>query len=380
MSHQFFNIELLDYRFAEVRKAGNRIYVNYYIKNPATGALERKRIYVNRHSSAVMNIKHATAIAEKLNLKLQGGFNPYLNVANKKLFTPVIEALNFTLKLKAAYLRKKPLSDYRSRLNKMIEWIEHNKLQQLQVNEFTEILATAMMNDFLINRNIKGRTYNNYLTFFRTTFNTLLKQKFVTGNPFKEIMQLPEQHKIRQPFSQEQSLQYKTYLEKNDPDFLIVSMLCYYCALRPNEIVQLKTKHIDFSNHCITVPSEVAKNKRERRPPVYSELHTLLINHLKNIPGDYYIVSTGMKPGLTKISPSRIADRFRTIADKLKFSKELQFYSLKDTCADRLISAGYDVRVIRDLFDHTNIGVTDNYLRGRANKNLERLKTDFPQF
>jgi len=53
---------------------------------------------------------------------------------------------------------------------------------------------------------------------------------------------------------------------------------------------------------------------------------------------------------------------------------------LKDTCADRLIEAGFSTKTLMDLFGHSDIATTDHYLRGINTIVDKRLLAEFPEF
>jgi integrase len=289
-----------------------------------------------------------------------------------------VDAIKFYLAYKDAYMRTTARKDTHSRIKKISQWILETRNEKILCNEFNSDHALQLMNWLLMDRKITGRNYNNYLMSFRTAFNFLVKQKYFNSNPFHAVDKLPETKKIRQAFTPDQQQQFVDYVRGNDYPFFIIAQWCYYCALRPNEIVQLKISNINFHNAVIHVPKDIAKNKRERAPVIADVFFNQIKEYYKDENPDHYLCSLKMKPGKLKISAVRISDHFRRVANKLKLPNELQFYSLKDTCADRLLSAGCDPRVIRDLFDHTDLHATDKYIRSRVNKHMEILRTDFP--
>ncbi len=87
----------------------------------------------------------------------------------------------------------------------------------------------------------------------------------------------------------------------------------------------------------------------------------------------------GLKPAQQYIYPTRIAEHFRDVANQLGISPQVQFYALKDTAADKLIANGFSSKDIRDLFRHSNISITDAYLKKRNLMTNERLIKDFPR-
>jgi integrase/recombinase XerD len=371
---------MLDYRYAELSKSGPRWYISFYAINPATGKLQRKRIYLNRIRNQVTKLKYANKMVESINKRLDLGWNPFIAEKDSKQYTRILDALKFVLDFKLSYLRKRSKPNYISHTRKFTDWLKSKKLDNLYIYEFSEKLAIEFFNYLLLEERIRGRTYNNYLIDFRSLFNLLQRHKFITENPFKAVTKLPEVDKMKQPFTIEQQKIYADFVKYHDPDFYIISMYCYYCAIRPNEIVQLKIKHIQVNNKTIVVPPDISKNKRQRNIPVAAHFWNDLEQVISGIDPEYYICSKGFKPGRTKIQSVRISEHFREIAKKIGLPDDVFFYSLKDTVADRLIDAGFSIKLIRDLFGHSDIATTDKYMRKINARALDELRNNFPDF
>ncbi|MFV0267956.1 MAG: tyrosine-type recombinase/integrase [Draconibacterium sp.] len=126
------------------------------------------------------------------------------------------------------------------------------------------------------------------------------------------------------------------------------------------------------------VPAGKSKNKKKRIIPVAKEFLPVLQEYFRGLPSGYYICNRGLAPGVTFEHSTRIAERFRVIANELEIPSEVKFYCLKDTAADRLISAGFNTKTIRDLFGHSSIAITDAYLKKFRNTIDERLINNFP--
>ena len=193
------------------------------------------------------------------------------------------------------------------------------------------------MNDLIVHRKISGRTYNNYLLDYRTFFNTLIKNKYIATNPFHAVGKLPEQETDKRAFRDDEATRYITYLKEYEYNFYIVSLYCYYLALRPAEICRLKISDFWLSKGFVVVPASKSKNKQKRIVPIAKPFLGLLIDYFKNLPSGYYICSKGLKPGHLFEHSTRIAEHFRGIANQMQIPGEVKFYSLKDTAADRLI-------------------------------------------
>jgi len=371
----------LGYRYARSGKAGNRNYIYFYVINPETNKEERIRIYIDKIKPKTNRDRYSRRLISEINDKLDHGWNPLIEKAeNKKKYSTINDALNFVLDYKLRFVRNTTIKGYIQRIEALKEWLSGNVKLDEYIYKFSGSMAQDFMNDLFSNSQISPRTFNNYLIDYRTFFNLLKDHKYLNENPFRSVKKLPEVEPLSRPFTESEQTIYKEYLLKNDIDFYIISQYCYYCALRPKEICELKILNINLDKGLIKVPASISKNRKNRLIPIAYQFLETLRGYLNDYPEDYYICSNKCKPGEKKVIPIRIAERFREIANKLKLPKELKFYNLKDTTAERLLSAGFNTKVIRDLFGHSNIAITDSYLK-KFNLSIdERLMNDFPEF
>ena len=371
--------EMLGYKPARLAQGGKRIYITYSVIDPSTGKFSRQRVYVNGIKESAERPRYISDLMKKINEKLREGWNPLRNEEQVKMLTPFTDVLDEIYEYKKAYIRKRSAHQYTSRVKTIKDWLTSIGKDKIWVYEFDEKMAKNLMDYLFKEKKVKGTTYNNYIIDFRTFFNAMVQKGYLKINPFKDIDKMPEQMKFKQPFDKDQSETYVDYLKENDYDFFIVSCYTYFCALRPNEIVQLKVKNINLEKRYIEVPPEVAKNRTHRRALIADEFYKELEPYIKKYPSEFYICSSGFKPGKNHIYPTKIAGHFREIADRIGLPKDIYFYSLKDTCAERMMEAGYSAQDIRDLFGHSSIAITDNYLKRRNPYQNEKLKKNFPK-
>lgn len=369
---------MLNYTYAELCK-GKRWYVHYRVINPSTGTLERKRIYIDKYNDTKLKERFARKLCTKINDKLDQGWNPFIAEKDNRQYTEITKAFDFLMLYKGKFLSKRSKISYDSRVRIFFEYLKIRKMDKIFIFEFSDRNAMDFFDYLLIERKISGVTYNNYLLDFRGFFNFFIKHRYVVENPFVTIDELPETEKEKQPFTVEQTVLYSEYCIKNDPNFYVISCLCYYCALRPVEITRLKVKYIDTVSMQIRMPGSTTKNKKNRVIPIPNVFYPLLAEFIKNKAGDYFVCSKEFKPGAESIWPVRIAEHFRLIANEIGLPTNVKFYSLKDTAAERLDQNNVGLKTIRDLFGHSNISITDAYMRGFRNRELDGLRDTYPK-
>jgi len=374
-------IEMLGFYPAKYKIEKSRECVEYYVLDPLTQKFVRKRTYLNRIKKAKDRRAYAADLIKKINSNLKNGWNPLLAERKEKKFTLFTEALDDVVEFKKAYIRLASKRQYDGRVKVIKDWLKSIGKSDMLVFEFNEEMAQDLMDYLFKVKKYKGITYNNYMTDFKTFFNAMKKKGHYNVNPFQDIARMPEQTKVKQPFTKEQSALFVEYTKEHDYDFWIIAGYTYYCALRPKEISELKVKNVNLEEKYIEVPASIAKSKKYRRAPIAEDFLKELKPYLEKYPSEMYLVSghRGLHPGKLKTFPTRIGEHFRKIADLLGFSKEIQFYSLKDTCAERMIAEGFSTQEVRDLFGHSSIAITDAYLRKRNAYKNDNLSKNFPK-
>jgi integrase len=371
----------LPFRYAQRSTGSTRDYVFFAAQDPTSDEfkLKRKRIYIDHIKDKRTRDRHAKKLIDHINGLLDNGKNPFVDQENNKKYTTIDKALTFVIDFKNLYIRQRTQHSFDSRMKIFREWLSKRKLLQKYIFEFTDDHAIDFMNSLIPDRKIKGRTFNNYLLDYRSFFNTLIKNKYITSNPFHAVGKMPEQDVDKRPFLPEEATVYFDYLRKYDPDFLVISLYTYYLALRPAEICRLKISDFWLSKGVVVVPAGKSKNKKKRIIPIAKPFLELLKVHFKNKPAGLYVCSKKFVPGILFEYSTRIAEHFRDIANHLNIPGEVKFYSLKDTAADRLLEKGFTVKDIRDLFGHSSIAATDAYLKKIRTIVNSKLIETFPE-
>lgn len=364
------------YRLCRLRK-GARWYVEFYQFNPGTNQLDRVRQFISSKLSAKEKTKLSNELIATINKRLVDSYG-LDSLPTQYARTTIIEAMELVLKLKSVSAERRTIDTYKSRVTIFKKWIYRESLHQTYICEFTKKMAIHYMDSIRL-QGLSNRTYNGYLTDMRTFFNALVERELIAKNPFKEIKMLKLSDKLRNSFTTAQIAQLTDYLSQHNKAFLAVCYYCYYAILRPVEICRLKVSDLNFETKTIQVRSEVSKNDKHNTIPMMQDLYDLLLQlQIDKAPKNYYLVSWGFVPGPDKMRENEIARYFKKIAGVLAFPTGTTFYSLKDTVAERLITAGFDIKFIQRLFRHSDITVTDAYI-SKFNPTLDsRLLDKFP--
>jgi len=368
------------YKFAELYDRNGdltkRWYVGYYYIHPESRKFQIFRIwistkYLTKHARRVK----ANEIIESINQKLKEGFNPFQN--ENIGYTLVTEAVLKIVKIKSTYLRERTNRTYNTFVNNLIEWINKKHLTHLSIDSFN-FQYTLMYSDYLKGeKKLSNRSHNNNIEGLKTLFNDLVEREYIMKNPFKKVKPLPEEQRNVYAYNEFELKTLKEYCSKNDEKLWLVCQFIFYCAIRPAEIVKLRIRDIDVFRGKINIPAEVSKNKKQSLVSMPRAFQEQLLNlNLHQIDQEYYLFSKKLLPGNFLIAPTRLAERFKKVANKLGLKRRL--YDLKHTGAGLAIQSGANIKDLQLHLRHSDIRITDEYLKAFSSEPSQTFIDNYP--
>lgn len=141
----------IDYVPAELHE--NKIWaIVYYVLNPFTETLERKRNRVKPLKSIIERRKLAKRMIVEINNRLLNGWNPFLENTKTKEFTKLFDVFNLyikhlTIEYKDKKLRLDTFRSYSSRMKILKEYIISRKQEGLLCYKFNDLFIS----DFQLN-------------------------------------------------------------------------------------------------------------------------------------------------------------------------------------------------------------------------------------
>ena len=146
--------------------------IEYYVENPQTQELSRKRIklqrLLGRYSSKTEARKHINNIIVALNMKLSTGWNPYFQGEDSRMYTPIQVVLEKYREDVAREHRKATADSYISFSKIFWECIKRNS-PNIYSSMISHSMIVRFMDDMQKERGgrrggeISPRTYNNYI-------------------------------------------------------------------------------------------------------------------------------------------------------------------------------------------------------------------------
>jgi integrase len=360
-------------------------YIEYYCENPKTKKLQRKTVKMNLVVKRFKTKKeariHINNIVASLNIKLAGGWNPFFEQEDKRLYSDINDVVALFLQEKDKELRPNTMRTYRSVCSVFINWINdyHTGIYSGMVNQS---VASRFM-DYVYNaRNVGKVAYNNYLKTLRALCNWAVEKCYIKDNPFNKLKVKSKDKKTRTIIPVECRKKIITHLEKRNNNFILVCKLMYYSLLRPNEIRQIRIADINVDKHYIAIKSEVAKNHNARFAALTPDVCSLLKSlNLEKYPKNYFLFTTTFMPGVTMCSNTRFGKEWVKIRNSCKLPKEMQLYSFRDTGIFEMMKIGNidDLSVMQHA-DHHSLNITTIYANHYDSNLIKTIYEKAPQF
>lgn len=318
-------------------------------------------------------------IVADLAAKLQLGWNPFTEKSSTKAYTKMFDALDHFLDVKMKETEENTMRSYRSNVKIFKNWLVGSGFTESSyVCSFTESDAIDFMDD--ADGHISPRTYNNRILFFRVLFNWLVERKYIPANPFLSVKRKPKRltGKVRRMFTNQEFARLLSWLEAHNVQYLVATLLCYCCFIRPKELAMLRCDDIDVAAQTVRIRKEVAKNHSDSSRTI-PDVMMKYVRSLDLSHPCWYLFADhkgyDFSPGAEQVCSRKLAKYWSDcIRPALGFPMDLQFYSLKDTGITNMVNSGVPLTSVQQQADHSSLAITSIYV-GKTLKASEVLKT-----
>lgn len=378
--------------------------IEYYIYDSNTGRYKRNVIKLTRIAKRFTKKSdfrtYAANICTSLNLRLAAAYPPEMpgmpdiptkstvNINPTKAVpedfttadkTTLDNAVSDFIAEKSKELRIDSLRSYKSVMNILAQWCRDSGIEYLESIDIKT--AVAFMNHVYNERQVSAKSYNNYLKLCRAFLSWCVDMQLITDNPFQKIKKKRTEDKKRVPIPRTERTRLIKLADKECPNFIAVCMLIYGSLIRPNELSQLRIKHVHLDEHYITVPSEIAKNHNERCVALSPELECRLRDmHLERYPVNYYLFGSHLEPSKCRSGHRCYKKKFDKLRDTLEWPKEYTLYSFRDTGISEMLSAGIPSIEVMKHADHSSLDITTVYAKHKDENLIRKIYTKCPEF
>lgn len=352
------DFQLLGYTPAEAH-FGRTSYIDYYVRDPISGAKTRRRIKLDHIGDVNLRKSHARRLVAEINTRLSRGWNPLVQGENGRAMTTMNDALDMYLRVKVRDTRHRSPLHYSSHVRILKRWLDQQGLLHKYVNEFTKADAYLWMDSL----EVKPNTWRNYRTRSAVMFRWMQERGMRGDNPFAEMRSKRRERKMRVRILPEQRAQAIAWFEANDPPMVLVCACVFSLMIRPrSEMLRLLVKDFDLDRGLVTIDaaqSKVASGKVVAIPR--QALDLLRASAIAKSAPEHYAFGFGLIPGPRKSGHNAPGDRWARMRASLGWPREMQLYSLKDVGIEELAAKTSVIHAMKQA-RHESIETTHRYV------------------
>lgn len=347
-------------------------HIEYYILDPVSGKLIRKRFRLNelRHqcASGAEFKQKANQVLQELTAKLVSGWSPQGEIQSGRYYGSLFGALEKFKEAKARELRPDSMRTYKGIIKIFKEWLGDDCV----CIDFSRAQALSFMDHCYVDRHVSSTTWNTYLKICRVIWGWLLDNLYIKDNPFTYIKKKRADEKFRVVIPEADRRRIATYFEQHNYGYLFVCDMVFYSLIRPTELTRLRVRDIDKENRCIYLPDTATKCHRGRFTPLDPFLFDRLCAFVEGHSGDEYVFGRSFSPGTNGLKKKQYLVVWERMRRDLNLPDAYQLYSLRDSGIRAKLDSGMDPAIVMHAAGHHNLAETTKYAI-KANK--EELAT-----
>lgn len=349
---------------------GKNWYIDFKAYDPLEQKMKRKKYMLDSIDKVTERKKRATETIATLTNRLRSGWNPWADTSNSRQytkFTDVIELYHkYLLKLqKSKVFKENTILDYQKRIKVLVAYNEQRYPSIIYIYQFDRTFVSDFLDYILIDRDSSARTRNNYRTWISSFGSWLEEKQYIESNPVAKIKALTVDGKIRSEISHKDLAKLRSYLEANNPYFLLLCQFLYYTLIRPGELCNIKLKDIHLKEQKVYIASSISKNRNDGMVGLNDTLIKAMIDlNIFSYDNECYLFGKDFKPSREKGSSRSYRNYFNKVRQELKFPDSYQLYSMKDSGIHDLANAE-GIVIARDQARHADVSTTNKYLKGK---------------
>ena len=269
------------------------------------------------------------------------------------------------------------LSAYKNDLHSFLEYIVKEKCLTsiLEVRHFhVRSWLVSMMQSGL-----KPKTIHRKKSSLQSFYQFLLRNKLCEQNPMKKVS-APKLPKRLPVFIQENQIEnlldqlhFTDDFEGVRDNYLLE--LLYVTGIRRNEIIELKTNDLDFSNFSMKILGKGNKERIVPIPPYLKAIHENYQNYKRLKFGDSSNIPLFLTDNGEKMYPKFVYLKVRKYLTFVSTVEKKSPHVLRHSFATHLSDKGADINAIKNLLGHANLAATQVYLHNT----IDQLKKVYNQ-
>lgn len=373
------------YAPAVVKHIATGWFIEYYVTNPFTQTLERRKFRLNnlrkRCRTAMEFRVQANTICSQLNVKLANGWNPF----NEDVKTENPGAVPIKIVYEQYFrdvekdLRPDTLRGYKAFSRRLLEWCDKRSPDML-LKDFSDVMAVRYLDEQRQKNNWVNATFNNNLVSAQAFFTWCVKKKFIEKNPFYGISKKKKEAKKRTVINADARAIMREWFMNNNPGYLLICELVFQSLIRPTEISKLRVSDVDLEHKVIHLDGSITKTKYSRKAVLSDELIEILGRNIQGANQDDFLISNGYLPGKEPISSRMYRKTWDKMRKQCHLPDTMQLYSLRDTGIISLFDNGADANTVKGAADHHNLNITSIYCDHVDDNLVEKVRKHSAKF
>jgi integrase len=241
-----------------------------------------------------------------------------------------------------------------------------------------ELATTQTIQEFLLSLSTAG-TNQNTIAKYRNTLYTLYQKAVEDGsamfNPVKKVAGIRRSPTSLHYFSDKQIELFKKV--GLHPQLWLGIQLLFFCFIRPGEQRLLRIADINLEYGFIEIPGAISKNRKTEKVAI-PDAFAPYLQHLRNYPNNFYVLSKSGCPGITPISTKWLNYEHAKVLDLLRIRGHYAFYSWKHTGAVKAVRAGVNLKDLQLQLRHHSLDMVNEYLKNLGVLDSADLRQKFP--
>lgn len=355
-------------------------HIEYYVLDPVTGKLIRKRFRLNdlhRQCGTGAEFKQkANQILQELTTKLVTGWNPQGEVQSSRYYSSLFDAFDKFITIKERELRNASMRSYKSIVKLLKDWMKEDiiciNFGRQQALEFMDYCHTS--------REVSVNTWNNYLKLCRVLWSWLCDNLYVKENPFTSIKKKRAEEKIREIIPEAVRRRIAEYFTERCAGYLLICHLVFYSLIRPAELTRLRVRDINKEKGIIYLPSDSTKCHISRFTVIDPAIRDMLYSFIDGHSLSEFVFGAMFRPGPKAQRIKWYHVKWEKMREDLQLPYAYKLYSLRDSGIRSKLNAGIDPEVVMHAAGHHNLAETTKYVIKANEEELATIVSYSPSF